>query len=43
VKEKLVKSTEIDLDPGALVLPGEFNAMKNCVCCKERLAIINVG
>ena len=28
------------LDPAARVLPGEINAMENCACCNEGLAIV---
>jgi hypothetical protein len=40
-EEKSVKSPEYQLDPAAWEFPGEFSAMKNCVCCNGRLAILS--
>ena len=42
VEEKLFKSPEMPpRSPAAWVLPGEFNAMKNCARCNGRLAMLS--
>jgi hypothetical protein len=38
---KSVKSPEIHLDSAALVHPGDFNAMKSCIGCKEGLGAMS--